>query len=225
MGENAESQGQKKPNWLLIKEACLELVKSGKTVFSRREIINIAKQKDPSRSDMSLDFEIDLVTVNSNSKDRYKDPDKLFLFRVERGTYTLYDPEIHGPIERYIELAKFSPARKQVISQIIKDLEEKGFEVSENKPAKPISPDLTAWKDEKRIGVWVIDPSVDRATQLKNLYLAVGSSLLDQSFEGYFIVLPQDLADKISDRVREVLNSFNTKIIVLKEEKKYTLLI
>ncbi|WP_434731012.1 hypothetical protein WLZ34_05215 [Thermogladius sp. KZ2Tp1] len=223
--EEAQELGQKKPNWMLIKEASLELVKSGKNFFTRRDIIGIAKQKDPSRSDMSLDFEIDLVTVNSNSKDKYKDPEKLFLFRVDRGTYTLYDPEIHGPIEKYIELAKFSPARKQVIAQVIKDLEERGFEVSENKTSKPLLPDLTAWKDEKKIGVWIIDPSADRATQLKNLYLAIGSSMVDQSYDGYFIVMPQDLADKLSDRIKGVLESFNTKIIILKEEKKYTLLI
>ncbi|MGC9122423.1 MAG: hypothetical protein ACP5HP_05720, partial [Thermogladius sp.] len=104
-------------------------------------------------------------------------------------------------------------------------LEERGFEVSENKTSKPLLPDLTAWKDEKKIGVWVIDPSADRATQLKNLYLAIGSSMVDQSYDGYFIVMPQDLADKLSDRVKGVLESFNTKIIILKEEKKYTLLI
>ena len=223
MGE--QEQGGKKPNWLLIKEACLDLVKSGKNFFSRREIINVAKQKDPSRSDMSLDFEIDLVTVNSNSKDKYRDPDKLFLFRIDRGSYTLYDPEIHGPIEKYIELARASPARKQVIAQVVKDLEDRGFEVSENKPSKPLQPDLTAWKDEKKIGVWIIDPSADRPTQLKNLYLSIGSSLVDQSFDGYFIIIPQDLANKISDRVKSVLESFNTRIIVLREEKKYTLLI
>ncbi|MEM4224751.1 MAG: hypothetical protein QXX93_02200, partial [Desulfurococcaceae archaeon] len=52
----------RKPNWVLLKEAAESLYRSGKIYFTRKELIEEAKKKDPSRSDMSLDFEIDLVT-------------------------------------------------------------------------------------------------------------------------------------------------------------------
>ena len=61
---------EREPTWLVLKKAALELVKRGKTSFTRKELIEYARNHiDPTRSLTSLDFEIDLVTVNGNSKD------------------------------------------------------------------------------------------------------------------------------------------------------------
>lgn len=222
--ENDANNIHKKPNWMILKEAAERLYMEGRTSFTRKELTSYAKKIDPSRPETSLDFEIDLVTVNSNSKDRYRDPEKLFLFRISRGRYTLYDPEVHGPLEKYLEPHRYFPTRKRVLRQIMEELKMKGYDVWENKQQrKPLAPDLIAEIDGKRIGIWVIDPGVDKSTQLKTLAYAIGSSLLDTSFNQHIIALPQHLINKIPKPLKEFLNSHNVKLAYLREEKRYTI--
>ncbi len=215
----------KKPNWMILKEAAEELVRMGKTSFTRKELTKYAKKLDPSRPETSLDFEIDLVTVNSNSKDRYRDPDKLFLFRIARGRYTLYDPETHGPLEKYLEQHRFIPTRKYVLSQVIEDLQTKGFEAHENRyHRKPLAPDIIAKMNGKKIGVWVIDPSIDPSTQMKALAYAIGSSLLNTEYDEHIITVPSNLANKIKQSMlNKVIDKLNIKIAILKEKKQYVI--
>lgn len=216
----------KKPNWMILKEAAEQLVKMGKKTFTRKELTKFAKSLDPTRPETSLDFEIDLVTVNSNSKDRYRDPDKLFLFRIGRGRYTLYDPEIHGPLEKYLEEHRFIPTRKYVLSQIIQELRDLGYEAYENQyHRKPLAPDIIAKKDSKRIGVWVIDPAIDQSTQLKALAYALGSALLNKKVDKHIITIPPNLVSKIPSELKEVLENLGVRIALLKEKKRYTIVL
>ncbi|ADI31723.1 DUF7669 domain-containing protein [Staphylothermus hellenicus] len=216
----------KKPNWMILKEAAEQLVKSGKKRFSRKELTKFAKTLDPTRPETSLDFEIDLVTVNSNSKDRYRDPDKLFLFRIARGRYTLYDPEIHGPLEKYLEEYRFIPTRKHLLAQIIEELKKIGYEAYENQyHRKPLAPDIIAKENNERIGVWVIDPAIDKPTQLKALAYALGSAILNKKFNSHIITMPIDLVSSIPPELKELLEKLKVKIVLLKEEKKYALIL
>lgn len=211
---------------MILKEAAEQLVKSGKKRFSRKELTKFAKTLDPTRPETSLDFEIDLVTVNSNSKDRYRDPDKLFLFRIARGRYTLYDPEIHGPLEKYLEEHRFIPTRKYLLAQIIEELKKIGYEAYENQyNRKPLAPDIIAKENNERIGVWVIDPAIDKPTQLKALAYALGSAILNKKFNRHIITMPIDLVSSIPPELKELLKKLRVEIVLLKEEKKYALIL
>lgn len=215
----------RKPNWLLLKEAVQELVESGKTVFNRKEIVDYAKKKDPSRSEASLDYEIDLVTVNSSSKDKYRDPDKLFLYRIERGRYTLYNPETHGTIEEFI-LPKTSVLDKELVEQIARSFVNEGFEVKIVKSSpKPFVSNMVIAKDGVKIGVWIIPPNIHTPDQLKLLAYAIGSSILDRTCDRHIIVLNQALYGKIPIQIREKLRNVSVELKQLKEEKKYSILI
>ncbi|MEM1628057.1 MAG: hypothetical protein QXP02_01995 [Desulfurococcaceae archaeon] len=219
------SQGEihEKPNWLLLKDAAEALYRSGRIFFSRKELVNEAKKRDPARSDMSLDFEIDLVTVNSNSKDKYKDPDKLFLYRVDRGKYTLYNPEEHGDLDKYIGMERYPLAGKQLIEKVLEILEEMGYDAVPNRSMKVLQPDIIAEKEESKIGIWVIDPNMSISTQYKTLAYAIGSCMLNRSFNEYIVIVPVDLYKRITQEVLEVLRTFNIKFATLREERRYSL--
>ncbi|MEM4434254.1 MAG: hypothetical protein QXY95_04990 [Thermosphaera sp.] len=219
----ASESFNKKPNWVLIKEVAEELYRSGKIAFTRKELASKAHEKDPSRSEMSLDFEVDLVTVNSSSKDKYKDPEKLFLFRLDRGRYTLYNPEEHGELDKYTGIQRVSATRKQVLKEVLEELERLGYEASENKYAKALQPDIIASTDDSKTGVWVIDPGVDTASQYKSLAYAIGSCMLNRGYNEYLIVLPEDLHKRITQDIIDALKPFNVRFVPIREERKYTL--
>ncbi len=214
----------KKPNWLLLKEAAESLYRSGKIYFTRKELINEVKKRDPSRSDESLELEIDLVTVNSNSKDKYRDPEKLFLYRIERGKYTLYNPEEHGELEKYIGTQKLIATRKKLVEEVIKALEGLGFDVSPTRSSKPLEPDLIAEKgdEEQVIGVWIIDPSAPLSTQYRYLAYIIGSTLLNRNYSTYIVMVPGELYKRIPQEIIELLSKYNVKIAIIKEERRYT---
>ncbi len=215
---------ERKPNWVLLKEAAESLYRSGKTYFTRKELIEEAKKRDPSRSDMSLDFEIDLVTVNSSSKEKYRDPDKLFLYRIERGKYTLYNPEEHGELEKYIGSQRLLPARKRLVEEVISRLEALGYDVSINKTAKPLEPDVVAEKGEEvRVGVWIIDPSAPLSTQYRYLAYIIGSCLLNKNYSEHLILIPGELYKRTPQEVVDVLAKFGVKVATIKEERRYTI--
>lgn len=216
----------REPTWLVLKKAALELVKRGKTSFTRKELIEYARKHiDPSRSLTSLDFEIDLVTVNGNSKDRYRDPEKLFLFRVGRGRYTLYDPEIHGSIEKYLEQRTLTTGRKRIILGVAEGLRERGYSVEEvKKPTKPLSPDLIAYSDEEKIGVWIVEPVGDTRTQLKTFASSIGSALIERhKYNWVMVVAPPDILAMIPSEVKKLLEEKGIRLVVLAEERKYTI--
>ena len=218
---NQEVSPERKPNWLILKEAAQELVKMGKTVFTRKELTMYARKLDPTRSEASLDFEIDLVTVNSNSKDKYRDPDKLFLYRIDRGRYTLYNPEIHGSIYSYI-YQRAPPIRREFINEIVRELESKGYQIEVKQSNKPLTPNIVARIDNEKIGVWLIDPMQDPLTQLRMLAYIIGSTILNKSFNKHLVILPQPLISRIPLSVRDMLNKIGVKLAVLKEEKRYS---
>ncbi|MEM1696107.1 MAG: hypothetical protein QXJ18_03775 [Desulfurococcaceae archaeon] len=214
----------RKPNWVLLKEAAESLYRSGKIYFTRKELIEEAKKKDPSRSDMSLDFEIDLVTVNSSSKDKYKDPDKLFLFRLERGKYTLYSPEEHGELEKYVGAQRVIAARRRLVEEVASTLESLGYDVSINRTAKPMEPDMIAEKGEDvKVGIWLIDPSAPLSTQYRYLAYIIGSCLLNRNYTEYIILVPGELYKRIPHEIADVLARFNSKLAILKEERRYSI--
>ncbi|MEM1667909.1 MAG: hypothetical protein QXM53_04535 [Thermofilaceae archaeon] len=214
----------RKPNWILLKEAAESLYRSGKIYFTRKELIEEAKKKDPSRSDMSLDFEIDLVTVNSSSKDKYKDPDKLFLFRLERGKYTLYSPEEHGELEKYVGAQRVIAARRRLVEEVASTLENLSYDVSINRTAKPMEPDMIAEKGEDvKVGIWLIDPSAPLSTQYRYLAYIIGSCLLNRNYTEYIILVPGELYKRIPHEIADVLARFNSKIAILKEERRYSI--
>jgi len=216
-----EQNQDRKPNWLILKEAAEELYRSGKTVFTRKELTRYARKLDPSRSEASLDFEIDLVTVNSNSKDRYRDPEKLFLYRIDRGRYTLYNPEVHGPIDEYVYRA--SPIRRDFIDEVVKELESHGYRVEVKQPGKALAPDIIARINGEKVSVWLIDPMQDPLNQMKNLAYVIGSIMLSRGSGKHVIILSSSLLAKIPSSVKDLLKSMNVHLAVLKEEKKYTL--
>lgn len=219
---NQEVSPERKPNWLILKEAAQQLVKMGKTVFTRKELTVYARKLDPARSEASLDFEIDLVTVNSNSKDKYRDPDKLFLYRIDRGRYTLYNPEIHGSIDNYI-YQRMPPIRRDFINEVVRELESKGYKIEVKQSSKPLTPNIIARYDNEKIGIWLVDPMQDPLSQLKTLAYIVGSAILNKSFAQHIIVLPQPLISRIPLSTREILSKMRIKLAVLKEEKRYTI--
>ncbi len=215
----------REPTWLVLKKAAQQLVRQGKLSFTRKELITYAKKHiDPERSESSLDFEVDLVTVNGNSKDRYRDPEKLFLFRIGRGRYTLYDPELHGPIEQYLEGSEKLPSRRQVIEQVMQALREKGYSVEEKRYQRhPLAPDIVAYEDGEKIGVWVVDPSGDKYTQLKRLSYSLGAALIERAkYRWIMIAAPPDIAARIPQAIRECLESSGVRIVYIKEERRYT---
>jgi hypothetical protein len=56
----------KKPNWLLIREAAEALYRSGKVYFTRKDLIEEVKKKDPSRSNESLEYDIELSVESTH---------------------------------------------------------------------------------------------------------------------------------------------------------------
>ncbi len=221
--ENNNRVEYKKPNWMILKEAAKQLFEEGRKTFTRKELTRYAQRLDPTRPITSLDFEIDLVTVNSNSKDKYRSPEKLFLFRISRGRYTLYDPEVHGPLEKYLEYRLEFPTRRQILENIMEQLKREGYEVREVKHLhKPLLPDLVALKNGLRIGIWIIDPGADKGTQLKILAYAIGSALLN-NYDEAVITVPREVMNRIPYRIREVLSKHNIRLTLLKEEKRYVI--
>jgi len=205
---------------MIIKEAAELLYQSGKTVFTRKELTSQALKLDPSRSEASLDFEIDLVTVNSYSKERYRDPDKLFLYRIDRGKYTLYNPEIHGDIQSYI-YQKIPPVRKSFINYISEYFQKEGYMVEPKQSNQPLTPHLIIRKGDERIGVWIVDPMQDNNTQLSSLAFCIGACLLNRSISKHIIVVQQMLLGKIPSNTREYLLKNGVNILSIREEKRY----
>lgn len=221
---SSEEEVGRKPNWVLLKEAAETLYRSGKVYFTRKELIEEAKRRDPTRSDMSLDFEIDLVTVNSSSKEKYRDPDKLFLYRVERGKYTLYNPEEHGELEKYVEAHRVLPARKRLLEEVMLALEGLGYDVSINRTTRPMEPDIVAERGEDvRVGVWLIDPSAPLSTQYRYLAYIIGSCMLNKNYTEHMVLIPGELYKRIPQEVVNVLLKFNTRVAILREERKYSI--
>lgn len=214
----------KKPNWMLLKEAAEAIYRSGKLYFTRKELIQEVKKRDPSRSEESLEFEIDLVTVNSNAKEKYRDPDKLFLYRIERGKYTLYNPEEHGELEKYIGTQRLIATRKKLVEEIVKAFEDIGYDVIPTRSNKPLEPDLVAEKpdEELSIGLWVIDPSTPLSTQYRYLAYIIGSCLMNKNYQQYIILVPGELFKRIPQEIVDLLAKFNTKIAIIREERRYT---
>jgi hypothetical protein len=222
---SSEEGLEKKPNWLLLKEAAEALYRSGKTTFTRKELVAEVLRRDPSRSEMSLDFEIDLVTVNSGSKERYRDPEKLFLYRVERGRYTLYNPEEHGDLEKYIGSQRvLTISRKELLEEVTGIFEEQGYDVTVNKTTKPLEPDIIAEKAEEEVcGIWVIDPALPLSAQYRQLAYAIGSSLLNKNYKEHVILVPGELYKRIPQEIVESLRNLNVKFAIIREERKYTI--
>ncbi len=219
------SSDERDPTWLVLKKAAMEMVKRGKTTFTRKELIEFAKKYiDPERPISSLDFEIDLTTVNGSSKDKYRDPEKLFLFRVGRGRYTLYDPELHGPLERYLEPSPSMPSRKNVIKSISESLKNRGYSVQEAKKAsKPLSPDLVATLNGEKIGVWIVDPAGDQRTQLRTLAFSIGAAIIERpKYDWVMIIAPPDIMASIPPDLREILEKKGIRLALIEEERKYT---
>jgi hypothetical protein len=222
---SSEEGLEKKPNWLLLKEAAEVLYRSGKTTFTRKELVAEVLKRDPSRSEMSLDFEIDLVTVNSGSKERYRDPEKLFLYRVERGRYTLYNPEEHGDLEKYIGSQRvLTISRKELLEEVTGIFEEQGYDVTVNKTTRPLEPDIIAEKAEEEVcGIWVIDPALPLSAQYRQLAYAIGSSLLNKNYKEHVILVPGELYKRIPQEMVESLRNLNVKFAIIREERKYTI--
>jgi hypothetical protein len=222
---STEEDIEKKPNWLLLKEAAETLYRSGKTTFTRQDLIAEVLKRDPSRSEMSLDFEIDLVTVNSGSRERYRDPEKLFLYRIERGKYTLYNPEEHGELEKYIGSQRLlTVSRKELIEEVLQVLEKQGYDVAINKTTKPIEPDIIAEKSEEEVsGIWVIDPALPLSAQYRQLAYAIGSSLLNKNYKEHIILIPGELYKRMPQEIVETLKSNNVRLAIIREERKYSI--
>lgn len=222
---STEEDIEKKPNWLLLKEAAETLYRSGKTTFTRQDLIAEVLKRDPSRSEMSLDFEIDLVTVNSGSRERYRDPEKLFLYRIERGKYTLYNPEEHGELEKYIGSQRvLTVSRKELIEEVLQVLEKQGYDVAINKTTKPIEPDIIAEKSEEEVsGIWVIDPALPLSAQYRQLAYAIGSSLLNKNYKEHIILIPGELYKRVPQEIVEALKSNSVRLAIIREERKYSI--
>jgi hypothetical protein len=222
---STEEDIEKKPNWLLLKEAAETLYRSGKTTFTRQDLTAEVLKRDPSRSEMSLDFEIDLVTVNSGSRERYRDPEKLFLYRIERGKYTLYNPEEHGELEKYIGSQRLlTVSRKELIEEVLQVLEKQGYDVAINKTTKPIEPDIIAEKSEEEVsGIWVIDPALPLSAQYRQLAYAIGSSLLNKNYKEHIILIPGELYKRVPQEIVETLKSNSVRLAIIREERKYSI--
>jgi len=199
----------------------MELYESGKTVFTRKELAMYAKKKDQSRSEASLDFEIDLVTVNSNSKEKYRDPEKLFLYRIDRGRYTLYNPELHGPIDEHV-YGTLS-VRRDFVNEIARELENRGYKIEARHPGKLLAPDIIAKLGNEKVSIWIIDPVQEPANQLKNLAYIIGSILLSRGYSKHIVIVPQKLLSRIPATTRDLFGSLNIRFMVLREERKYSI--
>ncbi len=216
---------EREPTWLVLKKAAEQLVKQGKIAFTRRELITYAnKYIDPSRPESSLDFEVDLVTVNGSSKDKYRDPEKLFLFRIGRGKYTLYNPELHGPIEKYLGVTTGIPSRKYVLKNIADSLRERGYSVQEvNQPGRTTAPDLVASDDREKVGVWIVDPAGDQRTQLRTLAYSIGSALIERpKYNWILVIAPPDILAHVPSETRELLEKYGIRLALIQEERRYT---
>ncbi len=216
---------ERDPTWLVLKKAAEQLVKQGRISFTRRELISYAnKHIDPSRPESSLDFEVDLVTVNGSSKDRYRDPEKLFLFRIGRGKYTLYNPELHGPIEKYLSVTTGVPTRRYVLKNIADSLRERGYHVQEvTQPGRTTAPDLLASDGGERVGVWVIDPAGDHRSQLRTLAYSIGSALIERPrYNWVLIIAPPDILAHVPSDTRELLEKHGVRLAFIQEERRYT---
>ena len=214
---------EKKPNWVSLKEAAESLYRSGKIYFTRKELVAEVKKRDLARSEDSLDFEIDLVTVNSSSKAKYRDPEKLFLYRIERGKYTLYNPEEHGELEKYIGTQRLIATRKKLIEEVVSTFENLGYDVRLNKTNKPLEPDIIAEKEEETLGVWLIDPSAPLSTQHRHLAYIIGSCMLNREYPKYIILIPGDLYKRMPQEIIDALSQLNVKIATIREERRYTI--
>ncbi len=216
---------EREPTWLILKKAAEQLFKQGKIAFTRRELINYAKKYlAPDRPISSLDFEVDLVTVNGSSKDKYRDPEKLFLFRIGRGKYTLYDPELHGPIEKYLGVVTGIPTRKNVLENVAESLEKRGYHVQEvNQPGRATAPDLIATDGSEKVGIWVIDPAGDHRSQMRALAYSIGSALIERKkYNWVMVIAPPDILAHIPSDIREVLEKHGIRFVIIEEERRYT---
>lgn len=85
-----------KANWELLTVAAHALVNSGRSPFSRGDLIREVQRGHPERPNNSLNPTIQGMIVNT-----YGGPSsasgKIF-FKVDRGLYELYDPSRHGDI-------------------------------------------------------------------------------------------------------------------------------
>lgn len=220
------SNQEREPTWLVLKKAALELMKRGQRTFTRRELITYAKEYiDPERPTSILDFEVDLVTVNGSSKDKYRDPEKLFLFRIGRGKYTVYDPEFHGPIDKYLEITTRHPARRVVVKSIADELRARGYRVDEVKGVTRVTaPDLIARRDNEKVGVWIIDPIGDQRAQMRTLAYSLGSAIVEsKNYSWTLVLVPPSLLTQLPTNIRAILENIGVKVAVIKEERRYTI--
>lgn len=220
------SNNNKEPTWLVLKKAAAELTRKGLKTFTRRELITYAKKYiDPNRPASILDFEVDLVTVNGSSKDKYRDPEKLFLFRIGRGKYTVYDPELHGPIDKYIEMTTKHPARRVVVKSIVDELRARGYQVDEIKGiSRATAPDLVAKRGNEKIGVWIIDPIGDQRAQMRTLAYSLGSAIVEsKNYSWVLVLVPPPLLTHLQPNIRSVLETIRVKVAVIREERRYTI--
>ncbi len=220
------SNQEREPTWQVLKKAALELMKMGHRTFTRRELINYAKKYiDPDRPVSILDFEVDLVTVNGSSKDKYRDPEKLFLFRIGRGKYTVYDPELHGPIDKYLEMTTRHPARRIVVKSIADELRARGYHVDEVRGAtRATAPDLIASRDDERIGVWIIDPIGDQRVQMRTLAYSLGSAIVEsKNYTWTLVLVPPALLAQLPEKIRSILKDIGVRVAVIREERRYTI--
>ena len=220
------SNQDREPTWLVLKKAAIELTRKGLKTFTRRELTTYAKKYvDPDRPISILDFEVDLVTVNGSSKDKYRDPEKLFLFRIGRGKYTVYDPELHGPIDKYLEMMTRYPARRIVVKSISDELRARGYQVNEVKGVtRATAPDLIAKQDNERVGVWIIDPIGDQRAQMRTLAYSLGSAIVEsKNYSWTLVLIPPSLLTQLPSNIRSVLEKIRVKVAVIKEERRYTI--
>ncbi len=215
---------EREPTWLVLKKAAEELVKKGRTTFTRRELITYAKKYiDPERPESSLDFEVDLVTVNGSSKDRYRDPEKLFLFRIGRGRYTLYNPEIHGPIEEYLEVITRVPIRRTVVKSIAEVFKARGYIVEEQRGGRVTAPDLVIRGNGEAIGVWIVDPMGEQRSQLRGFAYSLGSAIIERKrYSSSLVIVPPGLYTQLPEDIRAGLENIGVRIAIIKEERRYT---
>ena len=220
------SNQDREPTWLVLKKAAIELTRKGLKTFTRRELITYAKKYvDPDRPTSILDFEVDLVTVNGSSKDKYRDPEKLFLFRIGRGKYTVYNPEFHGPIDKYLEIMTKYPARRIVVKSIADELRARGYQVNEVKGVtRATAPDLIAKRDNERVGVWIIDPIGDQRAQMRTLAYSLGSAIVEsKNYSWTLVLIPPSRLTQLPSNIRSVLEKIGVKVAVIKEERRYTI--
>jgi len=210
------SNQDREPTWLVLKKAAIELTRKGLKTFTRRELITYAKKYvDPDRPTSILDFEVDLVTVNGSSKE----------FRIGRGKYTVYNPEFHGPIDKYLEIMTKYPARRIVVKSIADELRARGYQVNEVKGVtRATAPDLIAKRDSERVGVWIIDPIGDQRAQMRTLAYSLGSAIVEsKNYSWTLVLIPPSLLTQLPSNIRSVLEKIRVKVAVIREERRYTI--